>query len=143
MPVVPAQEAVTVRVFAQRFSSTRRGAHLARLLAAHQLHLWGVPYDSPHSDAVLLVVAELAANAALHGCVPGRNFELRLLRDEAAGRVRVEVSDTHAGRPVLAAVPVDGEHGRGLLLVDSVASRWGVSLRQGPGKTVWVEIACP
>ncbi|WP_236240772.1 ATP-binding protein [Streptomyces sp. CC228A] len=143
MPVIRAQEAVTVSVFAQRFSSTRRGAQLARMLAAHQLHVWGVPYDSPHSDAVLLVVAELAANVVLHGCVPGRDFELRLLRDQGAGRVRVEVSDTHDGRPVLAPAPVDGEHGRGLLLVDAVASRWGVARRRGPGKTVWVEVDCP
>ncbi|MBI0378793.1 ATP-binding protein, partial [Streptomyces albiflaviniger] len=35
------QVPVTVRTFAQRFSATRRGARLARLLAVHQLTAWG------------------------------------------------------------------------------------------------------
>ncbi|WP_175410266.1 ATP-binding protein [Streptomyces sp. TRM64462] len=143
MPVVEAQEGVTVSVFSQRFSATRRGARLARMLAAHQLHVWGVPYDSPHCDAVLLVVAELAANAVLHGRVPGRDFALRLVRDRGAGTVRVEVSDAHDGRPVQVPAPVDADRGRGLLLVGAVASRWGVAARQGPGKTVWVDVDCP
>ncbi|WP_187645431.1 ATP-binding protein [Streptomyces sp. TRM49041] len=142
MPVVQAQEGVTVSVFSQRFSATRRGARLARMLTAHQLHVWGVPGDSPRCDAVLLVVAELTANAVLHGRVPGRDFALRLVRDRGAGVVRVEVSDTHEGRPVRVGAPVDAERGRGLLLVDAVGSRWGVAARQGPGKTVWAEIDC-
>ncbi|MFG2883023.1 ATP-binding protein [Streptomyces sp. NPDC048297] len=130
-------------MFVQRFSATRRGARLARRLAVHRLDLWGVPYGSPASETVALVVAELAANAALHGCVPGRDFELRLSHDRAAGVVRVEVSDTHPGRPEPpepgAQPPADAESGRGLLLVEAVATRWGVADRLGPGKTVWAE----
>lgn len=82
---------VTVRTFTQRFSSTRRGARLARLLAAQQLADWGVPYGSGTHDAVTLVVAELAANAVIHGRIPGRDFELRLAHH--GGLVRVEVSE--------------------------------------------------
>ncbi|CAL9423069.1 MULTISPECIES: ATP-binding protein [unclassified Streptomyces] len=137
------QEALTERVFVQRFSATRQGARLARLLAGHQLHVWDIPYGSPHGQAVELVVAELAANAVLHGRVPGRNFELRLVRDPVARTVRVEVSDTHPARPERAGAPVDAEGGRGLVLVESVTSRWGVADRDGPGKTVWAEIDCP
>ncbi|MFG3494258.1 ATP-binding protein [Streptomyces sp. NPDC047928] len=143
MPVVPAQEGVTVSVFVQRFSSTRRGARLARVLAAHQLHVWGVPTGGRTGDAVLLVVGELTANAVLHGRVPGRDFALRLVRDRGARTVRVEVSDTHPTPPVRLLAPAGAERGRGLVLVDAVASRWGVAARQGPGKTVWAEVACP
>ena len=146
MPAQHAQEAVSVSVFVQRFSATRRGARLARRLAVHQLDLWGEPYGSPSSEAVALVVAELAANAVLHGRVPGRDFELRLRCDRAAGLVRVEVSDTHPGRPKPPEPipdPVDGDGGRGLLLVAAVASRWGVAERTGPGKTVWAECTLP
>lgn len=50
------QVVVTVRAFVQRFSATRRGARLARVLALQQLDAWGVPYDSEASDAVALVV---------------------------------------------------------------------------------------
>ncbi|MFF5157290.1 ATP-binding protein [Streptomyces sp. NPDC000348] len=143
MPASRAREAVTVSVFAQRFSATRRGARLARRLATHRLDLWHLPYGSPASDTVTLVVAELAANAALHGRVPGRDFELRLTYDRSAGLVRVEVSDTHPGHPELpgpAGRPsADSDGGRGLLLVEAVADRWGVAGRTGPGKTVWAE----
>ncbi|MCL3993323.1 ATP-binding protein [Streptomyces lavenduligriseus] len=148
MSAPEAQVAVTVSVFVQRFSTTRRGARLARRLAAHRLHLWGMPYGGPASDAVTLVVAELAANAVLHGRVPGRDFELRLSFDRAAGVVRVEVSDTHPGRPEppgpeTPCGPPDAEGGRGLLLVAAVAARWGVGERRGPGKTVWAECEVP
>ncbi|WP_437088487.1 ATP-binding protein [Streptomyces sp. enrichment culture] len=142
MPAPRAQEPVTVSVFAQRFSATRRGARLARRLATHRLDLWDLPYGSPDSDTVTLVVAELAANAALHGSVAGRDFELRLTYDRAAGLVRVEVSDTHPGLPDASArPPEDADGGRGLLLVAAVADRWGVAGRTGPGKTVWAECA--
>ncbi|MEU5097545.1 ATP-binding protein [Streptomyces sp. NPDC020996] len=131
-------------MFVQRFSATRRGARLARRLATHRLDLWGIPYGSPASDTVALVVAELAANAVLHGRVPGRDFELRLRCDRASGVVRVEVADTHPMRPeppLPGASPDDADGGRGLLLVEAVAARWGVDARRGPGKTVWAECA--
>ncbi|QHY98745.1 hypothetical protein SSPS47_26925 [Streptomyces sp. S4.7] len=140
MPSPQAQEAVTVRVFTQRFSATRRGARLARRLATQQLDAWGIPYGSEPSDAAALVVAELAANAVLHGRVPGRDFGLRLAYNTAKGLVRIEVSDTHSAMPARAprgAAP-DEERGRGL--VDAIAVQWGISGRSGPGKTVWAYV---
>lgn len=126
---------------AQRFSSTRRGARLARRLAQAQLDIWGIPYGCALSDDVGLVVGELAANAVLHGRLPGRDFELRL--EHAAGNVRVMVSDTRRDRePPASPAPVDpwsAEGGRGLLVVAAVAREWGVVAR-GPGKTVWAEL---
>jgi anti-sigma regulatory factor (Ser/Thr protein kinase) len=129
------------RTFAQRFSATRRGARLARLLAAHQLAEWGHPYGTAAYETVTLVVAELAANAVLHGRVPGRDFALFLAGEPARGVVRIEVSDTHPVRPALAVPVPDGDRGRGLVLVDALAVRWGVDDRVGPGKTVWAECA--
>ncbi|MEU6536298.1 ATP-binding protein [Streptomyces sp. NPDC047000] len=144
MPAPRAVAAVTVSLFVQRFSATRRGARLARRLAVHRLDVWGVPYGSETSDTVALVVAELASNAALHGCVPGRDFELRLRCDRGAGVVRVEVADTHPAQPEPpqpGTDTTDADGGRGLLLVAAVAERWGVTTRTGPGKTVWAECA--
>jgi len=80
-------EAVTVRVFSQRLSSTRKGARLARLLALHQLDEWGIAYDTVPSDAAGAIVVELAANAVTHGRVAGRDFELRLALSEHTLRV--------------------------------------------------------
>ncbi|MEU8757967.1 ATP-binding protein [Streptomyces sp. NPDC048659] len=118
--------------FTQRFSATRRGARLARLLAVRQLHDWGVVAV----DAVELVVAELVSNAVTHGLVQGRDFELRLAL--AADHVRVEVSDARGEREP-APNPRPDEHGYGLLLVTALASGWGVCGRE-VGKTVWATV---
>ncbi|MGI3230887.1 ATP-binding protein [Streptomyces sp. GTA36] len=136
-----AQTAVTVRMFYQRLSATRRGARLARHLATHQLDVWGFPFGSDVSDVVALVVAELASNAVLHARVPGRDFALRL--EHRTDTLRIEVADARDDRPV--AVPPmttdpTTDHGRGLVIVDALASRWGVDDRTGPGKVVWAEI---
>lgn len=142
MTALQAQPSVAVSVFVQRCSATRLGATLARRLAVWKLDVWGIPYGTPLSDTVALLVAELAANAVLHGRVPGRDFELRLSYAHATGVVRVEISDTHENRPDPAAVPPPGSEadgGRGLLIVEAIAARWGVADRLGPGKTVWAE----
>ncbi|MFJ8867041.1 ATP-binding protein [Streptomyces sp. NPDC102473] len=141
MPAPHAHSPAATRVFAQRFSATRRGARLARLLAALQLVEWGHPRGTDHHDAVTIVVAELAANAVLHGRVPGRDFALVLAYDDVRRITRVEVSDTHPGRPAHARPAADEEYGRGLVLVDTLAANWGTHDRVGPGKTVWAECA--
>ncbi|MGW2845286.1 ATP-binding protein [Streptomyces sp. NPDC001274] len=139
---------ITVRVFVQPFSCTPRGARLARRLALNVLHDWGIPYRSHASDAAELIVAELAANAATHGRVAGRGFELRLRHSPAVGGargvLRIEVSDTRGeerppGPVGLVPPAVDADSGRGLVLVDALADRWTV-LDRKPGKTVRVEL---
>jgi anti-sigma regulatory factor (Ser/Thr protein kinase) len=134
------QVPVTVRVFAQRFSATPRAARLARLLALGQLDAWDVPYGSGASDAAAVIVAELTANAVVHARVPGRGFELRLLHT-GVHTLRIEVMDTRADRhPHLSSSPPDAESGRGLTLVEALATRWGVTDGPAPRKTVWAEL---
>ncbi|MEN8654555.1 ATP-binding protein [Streptomyces sp. 21So2-11] len=141
----PTQLSHPIDDFVMRFSSTPRGARLARRLAALRLHEWGVPYDSEVHDALTLIVAELCANAVQHGHVAGRDFRLRLAADAAT--VRIEVTDTRTERlpaPGPAPAPADAETGCGLLLVARLATRWGWYVRIGaPGKTVWAECALP
>ncbi|MDT0380405.1 ATP-binding protein [Streptomyces sp. DSM 42041] len=135
-PTVPA------RTFTQLFSSTRRGARLARRFTAHQLDTWGLPYGSDLSHTAALLVAELAANAVLHGRVGGRDFRLTLTL-EAAG-LRIEVTDTRCERlPTGGRRPPadDAESGRGMLLVEALADRWGVRTGPFPLKTVWAELS--
>ncbi|MGA5809531.1 ATP-binding protein [Streptomyces cellulosae] len=132
--------------FSLCFTSTPRGARLARRLTSHRLDAWGFPYASEVNDTVTLVVAELAANAVTHGRVPGRDFRLALTLNAARGLVRVEVTDTRDGRPPADAPrpPADpeAETGRGLWLVAQLASRVCVVPRTdgGPGKTVRAEL---
>ncbi|GAA3117013.1 ATP-binding protein [Streptomyces echinatus] len=137
------QSPTPARTFTQRFSATRRGARLARLLAAHQLTEWGHPHGTETHDTVVLVVAELVANAVLHGRVPGRDLALSLSHDESRCIVRVEVTDTHPALPTRKAPGSIEDGGRGLVLVDALAADWGVRDRLGPGKTVWAECVLP
>ncbi|WP_406838303.1 ATP-binding protein [Streptomyces sp. AHU1] len=123
--------------FSVPLSATRRGARLARLLAAEQLHDWGLPLDPAR-----LVVAELAASAALHGRVPGRSFRLTLFV-RAPQTLCVEVADARGERwPVRAraAAGDTAESGYGLLFVGEFADRWGVRSGPVPCKTVWAEL---
>lgn len=130
--------------FTIRLSSTRRGARLARRLAGQQLAAWGIPYDSGTSQAVALVTAELASNAITHGRLPGRDFRLTLLLLPEHDTVRVEVTDTRPEHllphPVAVPAPPDAEFGRGLLLVEAYADRWGCTVRDAYTKTVWAEV---
>ncbi|WP_051835404.1 ATP-binding protein [Streptomyces sp. NRRL S-481] len=138
--------AETGRVFEMCFTSTPRGARLARRLTTLRLDEWGIPYDCHHHDDLLLIVAELTANAVRHGHVAGRDFRLRVHATADGGTVRVEVTDTRAERlprrPAAHATPDAEETGRGLLLVSHLAARWDWHPRpDGPGKTVWAEYA--
>ncbi|SDC65786.1 Histidine kinase-like ATPase domain-containing protein [Streptomyces prasinopilosus] len=127
----PGREVRNVTVL---LSSTPRGARLARLLAVDTLRGWGLP-----DEAAGHVVAELAANAATHGRLPGRSFRLTLYAVGAT--LRIEVTDTRGDRLPERQDPDGGaESGRGLLLVEALADRWGVSEGRFPRKTVWAEL---
>ncbi|MCZ7457521.1 ATP-binding protein [Streptomyces sp. WMMC940] len=141
-PGVEAETAHPLHEFEMAFTSSPRGARLARRLVSHRLDTWGHPYGGQVNDTLTLITAELAANAVRHGRVAGRDFHVRLTH--ATGTVRVEVTDTRTERvPVLTDTepPGDAESGRGLLIVAGLATRWAVAPREGaPGKTVWAEL---
>ncbi|MBQ0828589.1 ATP-binding protein [Streptomyces tagetis] len=95
-------------------------------------------FGVPCAD-VQLCVGELLANVIRH-VGEGTPVSVRV-GSMGCGRARVEVTDRepHAWLVVRHA-GVEEETGRGLLLLDSVALRWGVLPREG-GKTVWCEVA--
>ncbi|CAL9523091.1 ATP-binding protein [Streptomyces sp. enrichment culture] len=120
---------------------SRAGARLGRELAAVWLRDQGVVREL--ADDALQLVAELAANAALHGRVPGRSFLLTVRLADAGRVLRVEVTDTRADAVPTStpqAPPPDSESGRGLLIVAGLADRWGVAEGPVPRKTVWAEL---
>ncbi|MFV0134223.1 ATP-binding protein [Streptomyces sp. HMX87] len=129
-----AEPTAPVRNFSVQLSPTPRGARLARLLATEQLRSWDLPLDPARQ-----LVAELASNAAAHGRVPGRDFRLTLY--VVGDTLRIEVTDTRGDAlPRLQAPATDTESGRGLLLVEALAHRWGVTEGRFPRKTVWAEL---
>lgn len=86
---------------------------------------------------VQLVCTELVTNVHQHARSAGR---LRIVKRAGGRVVRVEVDDQSPNTPVVAAEPAaNAGHGRGLLIVNRLAKRWGVR-RTSYGKTVWADL---
>ena len=97
-----------------------------------------VGIGSDMREPAVLLTSELVTNGIIHGCT---DVEVRL--DITEDAVRVEVTDGGLeGCPVAEIVQPDAEHGRGLMIVSRLASRWGVEL-SGGGTAVWFELRCP
>ncbi|MGW0839019.1 ATP-binding protein [Streptomyces sp. NPDC002787] len=124
--VLPAQYRICLTV-------GEHSAHHIRRIVRSYLDEWEM---AELADAVELAVTELLANVVRH--VPDRRCTLLLLR--AASGVRVEVADGSTQLPVVRDdLPQDAERGRGLVLLDALADKWGVGPRVEGGKTVWFE----
>lgn len=86
------------------------------------------------TDVVMLLVTELVTNAVLHAQTSVR------VRVEVSGpRVRIDVQDQSPTMPELLSDSPESLSGRGLLLVERLADRWGYEPHPS-GKTVWFEI---
>ncbi|WP_327687953.1 ATP-binding protein [Streptomyces tubercidicus] len=108
--------------------------HRARKLVVQAARSWGVLSEASLGD-VELCAGEVVANAVEH---TGATSVVRVSATPSG--VRVEVVDTHPQLPSPAPCDAQGESGRGLFLVDALASEWGAH-PTGTGKTVWFEIA--
>lgn len=98
--------------------------------------------DAVFRETVVLLVSELVSNAVQHGGPHGPTATVGVEVAVQPDRVRVEVTDAGIGDPRLANGAVDRPSGRGLLLVDALASSWGCDRQRG-GKTVWFELLTP
>ncbi|MGW6202245.1 ATP-binding protein [Streptomyces sp. NPDC055089] len=92
------------------------------------------------ADDLALGAEELMANAVTHGCRGQAASKFTLKASCLRGRVRVEVQDPSPAPPLPRPASDDCEGGRGLVLVDMVATRWGFQPGPGQGKTVWMEL---
>ncbi len=104
----------------------------ARRFAERTLEEWSV--DGERFETARLLVSELVANAVTHA-----ETEVSVHLDLTAERLRVEVRDRAAGEPRAQQPRHDDPTGRGLMIVDALADRWGVEPTP-PGKTVWFEL---
>jgi anti-sigma regulatory factor (Ser/Thr protein kinase) len=94
---------------------------------------WSATGDS--ADVVELLTSELVTNAVLHART---GITVRVVRNETG--VRVEVADTCPTLPTTRLYSEDAVTGRGLQLVESLATAWGVEPGQGC-KVLWFEVS--
>ncbi|WP_371653612.1 MULTISPECIES: SpoIIE family protein phosphatase [unclassified Streptomyces] len=99
------------------------------------LHDWA---DDEQVDAAVLMVSEMVTNVLVH--TDGH----ALLVAEATGtpgtrRLRVEVADASDDLPHKRRPGEMASSGRGLVLMEMLADRWGVDPR-GEGKSIWFEL---
>jgi len=88
------------------------------------------------ADAELLT-SEVVSNAVRHARLdPSQEIVVRIVAD---GFVRVEVADPGPPFDVDLREPSTDSSGWGLLLLDMIATSWGVEL-EGSGKRVWFEV---
>jgi anti-sigma regulatory factor (Ser/Thr protein kinase) len=94
------------------------------------------PTDGVDPDIVVLSMTELVTNSIKHGSGP---VEIQLNGD--SDNLVLIVSDCSEQLPRRPDTPVDAETGRGIQILESLATRWGVQAEPGGGKTVWCEFA--
>lgn len=117
-----------------------RGVRTARAFVHDELDSWGL---EGMSEAMELVVSEIVTNALIHA---GSDVDVKLRA--FADHIRLEVRDSDSNPPVpspLAATEegnAKAEHGRGLLIVESLAEMWNSS-PNGQGKTVSLNMPIP
>jgi len=86
-------------------------------------------------ETAQLLVSELVTNAVAHAGTP---VEVECVPTE--GGLRVSVCDGSRVLPTAGRPDAWDERGRGLVLVDTLAARWGTRRHPGNGKAVWFEL---
>jgi len=105
----------------------------ARRTVRDALRAWDLPVDD---DLAVLLTSELVTNAIRHA--PGQTITLDISCSRE--QLLVGVHDTSQAAPVRRDVPPDAETGRGLMLIATLATGWGVS-PDPAGKAVYFTLA--
>ena len=89
-------------------------------------------------DTVQLAASELITNAVLH-TASGPGVALHRSED----MLRLEVTDDSPVEPARKSYGPDAATGRGLLMIETLASDWGSIPTPSDGKTVWCNFDIP
>lgn len=122
---------------------------LPRMVPVARLFVRAFLAGHPLADDAELIVAEFAANAIRYS-LAGEGAEIQVTVSAPPGLIRVEVTDHAPARSAprrrrRSRVPRVGrpgeqdETGRGLMLVDAIADRWGHDGVAGH-RTAWAEL---
>lgn len=105
----------------------------ARQFVRDHLEHWSVSDDC--IDTVLLLTSEVITNALCHAAPP-----LDLAVTHGTFGVNVDVSDSSLAAPEVGRPDFDHEGGRGLWLVETLATSWG-HVMTDERKSVWFTLA--
>ena len=105
-----------------------RSSSMSRRFVQHALTRWQL---DALIDVAVLLTSELVTNAVVHAQT---DVEITITRDDAR-TITVAVSDNSRTEPRLHQHPDDSATGRGLGILDALASSWDVVSRN-EGKTV-------
>jgi anti-sigma regulatory factor (Ser/Thr protein kinase) len=122
----------TTSLVAFTLPGTPRSARAARNYVKTALGNHDLSYLAEDVEAV---TSELVANAVRHAQPETVDVDLLLLKDDA-GSLVVLVFDLCARPPIRRDPTRDAEQGRGLVMVEALATRWGW-IPQNPGKAVF------
>jgi anti-sigma regulatory factor (Ser/Thr protein kinase) len=132
------------------FAALASAVPCARLHTRAVMREWGL---APLAETIELIVSELTTNAITASRraereptyqrrpgLPAVALRLSVVR----WQVLIEVWDDVEIAPHRQATRLHDESGRGLMLVEALAERWGSYVPQhGRGKVVWAEVAMP
>jgi two-component sensor histidine kinase len=94
------------------------------------------PTQGVDPDNVVLSMTELVTNSIKHGAGP---VHVELTGD--TDNLLLIVSDCSEKMPRRQDLTTEAETGRGILILESLATRWGVQPEPTGGKSVWCEFA--
>ena len=118
-------------------TQTRSFAHTPRSVTSARRFATEALQDAPAEalDAIALMVSELASN-----CIRHTNTGFDLTINQTEHEIRVEATDAATRQPRMRTPGPDDPDGRGLQIIDMLATKWGVEPVPGDGKTVWFTI---
>lgn len=116
------------------YTRSRHAPWAVRRFTRSQMLTWGL--SGGVADTVELIADELVSNAVTHGA--GDQVWVRLAC--CVGEVEIRVWDGSPDPPITGSPGTEDEKGRGLVLVEALATRTG-SFRAGRGKVVFATVA--
>jgi two-component sensor histidine kinase len=109
-------------------------SRLAPAKARRAVHDFATAVSPASAWTAELLASELVTNAVTHG-----SGAVRVVMEYDVDGLAVTVSDDEPARPVITDAAPSDTGGRGLRLVDVLASDWGVTSDR-PGKGVWFRL---
>ncbi|MEU9388924.1 ATP-binding protein [Streptomyces sp. NPDC048324] len=129
-----------------RLTAVPTAVGVSRMFVRHTLPRWNIPEQIENAT---LITSELVTNAITASGLTDPDWESWQIKAEHViaiqlrvfdGSLYAEVWDRTPETPVRQNPDFNATSGRGLLLVESLAERWGVYRPHIGGKVVWAEL---